>query len=84
MPFGKRWPSLVEVIIPKLGLTMEEATVSRWLVADGERVTTGQTICEIDTDKVTEEILAEADGALRHAVSENATVPAGAVIAYIE
>jgi pyruvate/2-oxoglutarate dehydrogenase complex dihydrolipoamide acyltransferase (E2) component len=84
MPFRKRWPSLVEVIVPKLGLTMEEATVSRWLVADGERVTAGQTICEIETDKVTEEIEAEADGALRHEVSVNVTVPAGTVIGYIE
>ena len=70
--------------MPKLGLTMEEATLSGWLVADGERVTVGQPICEIETDKVTEEIEAEAEGVLRHAVDTDATVAAGAVIGYIE
>jgi pyruvate/2-oxoglutarate dehydrogenase complex dihydrolipoamide acyltransferase (E2) component len=75
---------LAEVVMPKLGLTMEEATLIRWLVADGERVTVGQPICEIETDKVTEEIEAEADGALRHVVSVDVTVAAGAVIGYIE
>jgi pyruvate/2-oxoglutarate dehydrogenase complex dihydrolipoamide acyltransferase (E2) component len=70
--------------MPKLGLTMEEGTLIRWLVAEGERVTTGQPICEIETDKVTEEIEAEAEGVLRHAVAVDVTVPAGAVIGYIE
>ena len=48
--------------MPKLGLTMEEATVTGWLVADGERVTVGQPICEIETDKATQELEAEAEG----------------------
>jgi pyruvate/2-oxoglutarate dehydrogenase complex dihydrolipoamide acyltransferase (E2) component len=75
---------LAEVVMPKLGLTMEEATLGRWLVEDGEHVTAGQPICEIETDKVTEELEAEADGTLRHAVAVNVTVAAGAVIGYIE
>ena len=70
--------------MPKLGLTMEEATLIGWLVADGERVTVGQPICEIETDKVTEELEAEAEGTLRHAVAVDVTVAAGAVIGYIE
>ncbi len=40
-----------EVFIPKLGQTMEEATISRWLVADGEKVEQGQEILEVETDK---------------------------------
>jgi pyruvate/2-oxoglutarate dehydrogenase complex dihydrolipoamide acyltransferase (E2) component len=74
----------VEVVMPKLGLTMEEGTVSEWLVEDGALVMTGQVICAIETDKVTEEIVAEADGVLRHSVAVDATVPAGAVIGHIE
>jgi len=70
--------------MPKLGLTMEEATLSGWLVADGERVTVGQVICEIETDKVTQALEAEADGILRHAVAVDETVSAGAVIGFIE
>lgn len=74
----------MEVVLPKLGLTMEEATLIVWLVADGERVAVGQPICEIETDKVTEEIEAEAEGTLRHAVAVDVTVAVGAVIGYIE
>jgi pyruvate/2-oxoglutarate dehydrogenase complex dihydrolipoamide acyltransferase (E2) component len=74
----------MEVVMPKLGLTMEEATVIGWLVADGERVSVGQPICEIETDKVTEELEAEAEGTLRHAVAVDVIVAAGAVIGYIE
>jgi pyruvate dehydrogenase E2 component (dihydrolipoyllysine-residue acetyltransferase) len=74
----------MEVVMPKLGLTMEEATLIGWLVADGERVSVGQPICEIETDKATEELEAEADGMLRHAVAVDETVAAGTVIAYIE
>jgi pyruvate/2-oxoglutarate dehydrogenase complex dihydrolipoamide acyltransferase (E2) component len=74
----------VEVVMPKLGLTMEEGTVSGWLAEDGATVSAGQPICEIETDKVTEEIIAEADGVLKHAVGVDVTVAAGAVIGYIE
>jgi pyruvate/2-oxoglutarate dehydrogenase complex dihydrolipoamide acyltransferase (E2) component len=74
----------MEVVMPKLGLTMEEATLTGWLVADGERVSVGQSICEIETDKVTEELEAEAEGTLRHAVAVDVTVAAGDVIGYSE
>ncbi len=40
-----------EVFIPKLGQTMEEATITRWLVADGAQVEQGQEILEVETDK---------------------------------
>ena len=69
--------------MPKLGLTMEEGTVSGWLAEDGKQVSVGEPICEIETDKVTEEITAEADGVLKHAVGAGETVAAGEVIGYI-
>jgi pyruvate/2-oxoglutarate dehydrogenase complex dihydrolipoamide acyltransferase (E2) component len=70
--------------MPKLGLTMTEGTVSAWRVEDGARVDVGEVICEIETDKVVEEILADAAGVLRHAVPSEAVVPAGGVIGRIE
>jgi pyruvate/2-oxoglutarate dehydrogenase complex dihydrolipoamide acyltransferase (E2) component len=74
----------MEVVMPKLGLTMEEGTVIEWLTPDGTHVVVDQPVCEIETDKATQQILAEADGVLRHAVPVDTTVPAGAVIAHID
>lgn len=73
----------MEVLMPKLGLTMSEGTVTAWLVAEGREVSVGQAICEIETDKVTEEILAEDDGVLRQLVPVGTVVAAGDVIGMI-
>jgi pyruvate dehydrogenase E2 component (dihydrolipoamide acetyltransferase) len=53
-----------EVFIPKLGQTMETATLSRWLVADGEKVEQGQEILEVETDKAVFAVEAAARGHL--------------------
>lgn len=53
-----------EVFVPKLGQTMEEATIARWLVADGEKVEQGQEILEVDTDKAVFAVEATARGTL--------------------
>lgn len=74
----------MDVYMPKLGLTMEEGTIGRWVVDDGDHVSVGQPICEIETDKVTEELEAEADGVLRQAAPPGSTVAVGTVIGYIE
>jgi pyruvate/2-oxoglutarate dehydrogenase complex dihydrolipoamide acyltransferase (E2) component len=74
----------MDVVMPKLGLTMSEGTVSAWLVEDGVEVDAGQAVCEIETDKVTEEIVADVAGVLRHVVSDGSVVPAGGVIGRIE
>jgi pyruvate dehydrogenase E2 component (dihydrolipoamide acetyltransferase) len=68
------------VILPKLGLTMTEGTLTRWLVADGERVEKGQLIFEMSTEKIETEVEAEKAGIVRHLVAEYTTVPAGAVV----
>ena len=74
----------MEVLMPKLGLTMSEGTLTAWLVADGGGVTVGQAICEIETDKVTHEILAEGDGVLRQLVPVGAVVAAGGVMGHVD
>ena len=74
----------MDVFMPKLGLTMEEGTIGRWVAADGQHVSVGEPICEIETDKVTEELEAEANGVLRQTAPAGSTVPVGAVIGHIE
>lgn len=61
-----------EIVMPKLGLTMESGAISAWLVAEGQEVQKGQALLEIATDKVTMEVEAQADGILRKIL-----VPAG-------
>jgi len=53
-----------EVFVPKLGQTMEEATLARWLVADGAKVEQGQEILEVETDKALFTVEATARGVL--------------------
>ena len=54
-----------EVVMPKLGLTMETGTIGAWLVSEGGTVTRGEPILEVVTDKVTMEVEAQASGVLR-------------------
>ena len=54
----------VDLIMPKLGLTMEEGAVVRWLAAEGDAVTQGEPLIEVQTDKVVVEVEAPATGRL--------------------
>ena len=73
-----------EVVMPQMGYDMAEGTVVRWLKQEGEEVRRGEAIAEIETDKATVEMEAEASGLLRRiVVSQGNTVPVGQVIAYI-
>jgi pyruvate dehydrogenase E2 component (dihydrolipoamide acetyltransferase) len=73
-----------QVVMPKLSPTMEEGQLSRWLKKEGERVTVGEPLAEVDTDKATMEAQALAEGVLRKVlVKEGETVPLGAIIAII-
>ncbi len=72
----------MDITIPKLGLTMESAVLTRWLVADGDSVVSEQPVAEIATDKVEFEILSPADGVLTNLVSvSEEELSVGAVIA---
>jgi pyruvate/2-oxoglutarate dehydrogenase complex dihydrolipoamide acyltransferase (E2) component len=63
-----------EVKLPRLGQGMESGVVVRWLKKEGETVAKGDPLYELDTEKVTQEIEAEADGVLLRIV-----VPEGEV-----
>jgi pyruvate/2-oxoglutarate dehydrogenase complex dihydrolipoamide acyltransferase (E2) component len=54
-----------EIILPKLGFSMEEATLTEWLVADGGAVQEGEPLYAIESEKSVQEIEAPASGTLR-------------------
>ncbi len=72
------------VIMPALEMTQESGRLVSWLKSEGETVTKGEPIMEIETDKVTIEIEASASGILGGVlVKENDVVPVGQTIAWI-
>ena len=74
-----------EVLMPQLGLTMEEGTVSQWIKHEGDEVKTGDVIVEITTDKLTNEVASEHDGVLLKIVAqEGDTVEITKTIAWVE
>ena len=74
----------VDIIMPRLGLTMEEGTIVRWLAAEGERVAQGQVLLEVETDKVTVEVEAPATGVMGPpVVGEGQKVPVGTLLGRI-
>jgi pyruvate dehydrogenase E2 component (dihydrolipoamide acetyltransferase) len=73
-----------QVVMPKLSPTMEEGQLSRWLKNEGDKVSVGEGLAEIDTDKATMEAQALASGVLRKIlVPAGETVPLGRIIAII-
>jgi pyruvate dehydrogenase E2 component (dihydrolipoamide acetyltransferase) len=74
-----------EVIMPKMGDAMEEGTLVKWLVSEGDEVSEGDAIAEIETDKASMEIEAEDSGTLAQFIaSEGDDVPVGGAIAFIQ
>jgi pyruvate dehydrogenase E2 component (dihydrolipoamide acetyltransferase) len=58
------------LIIPKWGLTMEEGTISSWLVDEGDEVEVGDEIVEIETDKIAQPVESSVEGVLRRIIGE--------------
>ena len=72
----------IEITMPRLSDTMERGTVVKWHVKPGDKVATGQTIADIETDKATMELQSFDDGTVASlAITEGQTVAVGAVIA---
>jgi pyruvate dehydrogenase E2 component (dihydrolipoamide acetyltransferase) len=70
-----------QVVMPKLGLTMIEATLIQWLKSDGDQVQKGEPLFVLESDKSALEIEAPASGTLRILVSTGQTVPVHTPIA---
>src|SRR5688572_29059734 len=72
-----------EVKLPRLGQGMEAGTIVKWLKAEGEPVEKGEPLYELDTDKVTQEVEAEASGVLIKIAVPEGEVEVGKTIAFI-
>jgi pyruvate/2-oxoglutarate dehydrogenase complex dihydrolipoamide acyltransferase (E2) component len=73
----------VEVLIPKLGLTMEYGLIEEWLVEPGTPVKPGDPLLRLATDKVDVEVEAEGSGLFHPAVESGAELPPGALIGWL-
>ena len=72
------------VEMPKMGDTMEEGKILRWIKQEGDQVKRGESLAEVETDKVNIEIESFASGVLRKIlVAEGESAPIGAGIALI-
>ncbi len=75
---------MADVLMPRLSDTMEEGTIVRWVKHPGDRVSKGEVLAEIETDKATMNLEAYEDGVLQHLlVEEGATASIGTRIAVV-
>jgi pyruvate/2-oxoglutarate dehydrogenase complex dihydrolipoamide acyltransferase (E2) component len=75
----------MDVVIPKWGLTMEEAILVRWLVAPGDVVVEGEPLAELEADKIEGELKSPGSGAVAELHgAEGETYPVGAVVARLD
>ncbi|MBO8170388.1 MAG: 2-oxo acid dehydrogenase subunit E2 [Bacillaceae bacterium] len=74
-----------KVLMPQLGESVTEGTISRWLVSPGDTVKKYDPLCEVSTDKVNAEVPSSVSGTITEiVVPEGETVAVGALICYIE
>jgi pyruvate dehydrogenase E2 component (dihydrolipoamide acetyltransferase) len=72
-----------EIKLPRLGQGMESGTIVKWLKAEGDTVEKGEPLYELDTDKVTQEVEADASGVLLKIAVASGEVDVGSTIAVI-
>ena len=75
---------MIEIKVPAVGESITSGVLGIWNKPDGAYVKSGEPIFEIETDKVTSEIVAESDGLLKHLVKAGDTVQIGQVVASID
>jgi len=73
----------IEILLPKLGLTMEEGTVDEWLVDDGAVISMGMPLLRLATDKIDVDVEAEGEGILARAVPDGTTLEPGSVLGWL-
>ena len=73
-----------EILLPKLGFSMNEGNVAEWLVADGDEVSEGQTLYVLESEKSAQEIEAPASGRLKILKQSGEMYPVGTVLGTIE
>src|SRR5258705_418254 len=73
-----------QVKVPTVGESITEVTIANWLKKDGDAVKIDEVIAEVESDKATFELPAEANGILRIVAKEKTTLPIGGLICKIE
>lgn len=73
-----------EILLPKIGFSMNEGQIAEWLFADGEEVVEGEALYLLEADKSANEVEAPASGILRISGIEGETYAVGTVIGTIE
>ena len=68
---------ILDVVIPNVAESITEVTLGTWLVKDGDYVTIDQPLCEVETDKASQELIAEKAGQIKLIVSEGDDVKVG-------
>src|ERR671928_1650416 len=77
--------SAVDVVMPQMGVSVSEGTITRWTKSVGDRIEADETIVEISTDKVDTEVPSPASGVVRELLAdEGDTVPVNTRIAVID
>jgi len=74
----------LEMKVPAVGESITEVTVASWTKSDGDHVEMDEVICELESDKATFEVTAEAEGKLSIKAQEGETLEIGAVLCEIE
>jgi 2-oxoglutarate dehydrogenase E2 component (dihydrolipoamide succinyltransferase) len=75
---------ILDVVIPNVAESITEVTLGTWLVKDGDYVIIDQPLCEVETDKASQELIAEKAGQIKLLVSEGDDVKVGGLIAKID
>ena len=73
-----------EILLPKIGFSMNEGTLAEWMAEDGAQVTEGQPLYALESDKSTNEVDAPATGTLRIRATVGETYEVGTVLGVIE
>lgn len=73
-----------QVLLPKIGFSMNEGVLAEWLVEDGAQVSEGQPIYSLESDKSTNEVESPASGTIRILGQVGETYEVGAVLAEID
>jgi 2-oxoglutarate dehydrogenase E2 component (dihydrolipoamide succinyltransferase) len=76
--------SIVEMKVPEIGESINEVTLSQWLVEEGDYVELDQPICEFESDQATLEFPAEAAGTITYVATEGDDLEIGAMVAKID
>jgi pyruvate/2-oxoglutarate dehydrogenase complex dihydrolipoamide acyltransferase (E2) component len=72
-----------DILLPKIGFSMNEGIVARWLIEDGAAVTQGQPLYELESEKSLQDVESPATGTLKIIAQTGETYPVGTVLGQI-